>query len=56
MFARSARVPLGQLQREDAAEVRVIQLLEQGRITAREAADLIAALKGPSTAEDDDRD
>lgn len=40
----------------DAAEVRVIQLLEQGRITAREAADLIAALKGQSPAEDDDRD
>lgn len=39
----------------DAAELRVIQLLEQGRISAREAADLIAALKGqPPAGESDD--
>lgn len=40
----------------DAAELRVIQLLEQGRISAREAADLIAALKGQPPAGDDERD
>ncbi len=37
----------------DAAEMRVIQLLEQGRISAREAADLIAALKGQAPPDED---
>lgn len=39
--------------RTESEEVRVLQLLEQGRITAQEAADLIAALQGaPRPSED----
>jgi hypothetical protein len=39
----------------EAEEMRVLQMLEQGRLTPREAANLIAALKGlPPPDEDDD--
>jgi hypothetical protein len=41
---RGARAP--QPRRREAEELRVLQLLEQGRITSQEAADLIAALQG----------
>lgn len=40
--ARTAPQP----RRREAEELRVLQLLEQGRITSQEAADLIAALQG----------
>lgn len=43
----------------ETEEYRVLQLLEQGRISPREAADLIAALKGmppPGETDDEDRD
>jgi hypothetical protein len=35
--------------RREAEELRVLQLLEQGRITSQEAAELIAALQGTTT-------
>lgn len=39
--------------RREAEELRVLQMLEQGRITAQEAADLIAALQGAAMPGDD---
>jgi hypothetical protein len=39
--------------RREAEELRVLQMLEQGRITAQEAADLIAALHGAAMPGDD---
>ncbi|WP_423242392.1 SHOCT-like domain-containing protein [Tepidiforma thermophila] len=48
--ARAARPPRPPARaadrRREAEELRVLQLLEQGRITPQEAADLIAALRG----------
>jgi hypothetical protein len=43
------------VRRREAEELRVLQLLEQGRISSQEAADLIAALQGaaPPVAEDE---
>jgi hypothetical protein len=53
---RGARVP--QPRRREAEELRVLQLLEQGRISSQEAADLIAALQGvvstPELGDEDD--
>lgn len=44
--------------RHEAEEVRVLQLLEQGRVSAQEAAELIAALRGapPANRPSDDAD
>lgn len=42
--------------RSEPEEVRVLQLLEQGRITSREAAELIAALQGVAPPPDDGED
>jgi hypothetical protein len=43
--------------RTESEEVRVLQLLEQGRISAQEAADLITALQGaPRPSDDNDFD
>lgn len=39
--------------RHEAEELRILQMLEQGRITSQEAADLIAALQGMATPEED---
>jgi hypothetical protein len=47
---RGARAP--QPRRREAEELRVLQLLEQGRISSQEAADLIAALQGVVSAAD----
>jgi hypothetical protein len=47
------------IRRREAEELRVLQMLEQGRITPQDAADLIAALQGAApraTDEDDSRD
>lgn len=43
---RSAAAPRAAGRRRESEELRVLQLLEQGRITPQEAADLIAALRG----------
>ncbi len=43
----------GPSRQTESEEVRVLQLLEQGRITAQEAADLIAALQGNPRPSDD---
>jgi hypothetical protein len=40
----------------EAEEVRVLQLLEQGRITSQEAAELIAALQGVAPPAPEDLD
>ncbi len=40
--------------RREAEEMRVLQMLEQGKITPQDAADLIAALQGSSTPQYDD--
>ncbi len=52
--ARPQRPGRAPVRRREAEELRVLQLLEQGRITSQEAADLIAALQGaaPPPAED----
>ena len=51
------RGPRTAARRGEAEEMRVLQLMEQGRITPREAADLIAALKGmPPPYEEGDED
>lgn len=42
--------------RREAEEMRVLQMLEQGKITPQDAADLIAALQGSTTPQFDDDD
>jgi hypothetical protein len=46
----------GRPRRFEAEELRVLQMLEQGRISSQDAADLIAALQGaaPRAAEEDE--
>jgi len=52
--SRSAQAP----RRHEADELRVLQMLEQGRISSQDAADLIAALRGAAapTWDSDDQD
>lgn len=53
---RGSRVAAASARRREAEEMRVLQLLEQGKITPQDAADLIAALQGSSAPSFDSED